>query len=89
MADATAEISKSAAKKAEKQAKMAAEKAAKAAKQSLPVVGGKKTDDIIGVSIHNRMTDFTVYFLFASAIDLWTFADAALLNPDNRVFKDS
>jgi prolyl-tRNA synthetase len=46
------EQSKSALKKAEKQAKMAAEKAAKAAKQAaLPVVGGKKTDDIIGITV--------------------------------------
>ena len=49
--EASAEQSKSALKKAEKQAKLAAEKAAKAAKKSnLPVVGGKKTDDIIGIT---------------------------------------
>ncbi|KAK7927191.1 hypothetical protein PG985_004189 [Apiospora marii] len=53
MADAAApEQSKSAMKKAEKEAKKAAEKAAKAAKQAtLPVVGGKKTDDIIGITV--------------------------------------
>jgi prolyl-tRNA synthetase len=52
MADTAAgETSKSALKKAEKQAKMAAEKAAKAAKQSVAVVGGKKTDDIIGITL--------------------------------------
>ncbi|XWW93914.1 hypothetical protein V2A60_001853 [Cordyceps javanica] len=50
------EQSKSALKKAEKQAKMAAEKAAKAAKNAakqanLPVLGGKKTDDIIGITV--------------------------------------
>ncbi|KAK4099698.1 prolyl-tRNA synthetase [Parathielavia hyrcaniae] len=46
------EQSKSALKKAEKQAKMAAAKAEKAAKQSsLPVVGGKKTDEIIGITV--------------------------------------
>ncbi|RFU76548.1 proline--trna ligase [Trichoderma arundinaceum] len=51
-ADQPKEPSKSALKKAEKQAKMAAEKAAKAAKQAaLPVVGGKKTDDIIGITV--------------------------------------
>ncbi|KAI0848900.1 proline-tRNA ligase-like protein [Daldinia vernicosa] len=47
------EQSKSALKKAEKEAKKAAEKAAKAAKQAtLPVVGsgGKKVDDIIGIT---------------------------------------
>jgi len=45
------EPSKSALKKAEKQAKMAAAKAEKAAKQAaLPVVGGKKADDIIGIT---------------------------------------
>lgn len=48
-----AEPSKSALKKAEKEAKKAAEKAAKAAKQTtLPVVGGgKKADDIIGITV--------------------------------------
>jgi prolyl-tRNA synthetase len=52
MADnATGEVSKSALKKAEKQAKQAAEKAAKAAKQTVAVVGGKKTDDIIGITM--------------------------------------
>lgn len=53
MADAAPqEPSKSALKKAEKQAKLAAEKAAKAAKKAaLPVVGGKKTDDIIGITV--------------------------------------
>jgi prolyl-tRNA synthetase len=52
MADSPAvEISKSALKKAEKQAKQAAEKAAKATKQTaLPMVGGKKMDDIIGIT---------------------------------------
>jgi prolyl-tRNA synthetase len=45
------EPSKSALKKAEKQARLAAEKASKATKQAtLPVVGGKKTDDIIGIT---------------------------------------
>ena len=43
--------SKSAIKKAEKQAKQLAEKAAKAAKQaSIPIAGGKKADDIIGIT---------------------------------------
>lgn len=51
MGDST-EQSKSALKKAEKAAKMAVAKAEKAAKQaSLPVVGGKKTDDIIGITV--------------------------------------
>jgi prolyl-tRNA synthetase len=46
------EQSKSALKRAEKEAKKAAEKAAKAAKQaSLPVVGGKKQDDPIGITV--------------------------------------
>ncbi|KAL2170470.1 hypothetical protein VTG60DRAFT_4850 [Thermothelomyces hinnuleus] len=46
------EQSKSAQKKAEKQAKAAAAKAEKAAKQaSLPVVGGKKSDEIIGITV--------------------------------------
>lgn len=54
--EAVAEQSKSALKKAEKQAKMAADKAAKAAKNAakqanLPVVGGKKADDIIGITV--------------------------------------
>jgi prolyl-tRNA synthetase len=52
MSEGSAEPSKSALKKAEKQAKLAAEKAAKAAKQAaLPVVGGKKTDDTIGITV--------------------------------------
>ena len=53
MADvAEAGPSKSALKKAEKQAKMAAEKAAKAAKAaSLPLVGGKKAEDTIGMTV--------------------------------------
>lgn len=52
MADAVVEPSKNALKKAAKDAKMAAEKAAKAAKQAtLPVVGGKKVDDIIGITV--------------------------------------
>ena len=50
--EGAAEQSKSALKKAEKQARLAAEKAAKAAKQSnLPVVGGKKADEIIGITV--------------------------------------
>ncbi|OAA76758.1 prolyl-tRNA synthetase [Akanthomyces lecanii RCEF 1005] len=54
--EGVAEQSKSALKKAEKQAKMAADKAAKAAKNaakqtSVPVVGGKKADDIIGITV--------------------------------------
>ncbi|EGY14108.1 hypothetical protein VD0002_g1305 [Verticillium dahliae] len=54
--------SKSALKKAEKQAKMAADKAAKAAKQaSLPVVGGKKTDDIIGITV-SKNEDFSAWY---------------------------
>lgn len=58
MADAAApaatEPSKSALKKAEKAAKMAqakAEKAAKAATHTVAVVGGKKADDIIGITV--------------------------------------
>jgi prolyl-tRNA synthetase len=50
--EGAAEQSKSALKKAEKQARFAAEKAAKAAKQTnLPVVGGKKADEIIGITV--------------------------------------
>ena len=46
------ETSKSALKKAEKQAKFAAAKAEKAAKQAaIPVVGGKKADEIIGITV--------------------------------------
>jgi prolyl-tRNA synthetase len=52
MADNTGETSKSALKKAAKQELMAAQKAAKAAKQAtVAVVGGKKTDDIIGITV--------------------------------------
>lgn len=55
------EQSKSAIKKAEKQAKMAAEKAAKAAKTTLPVAGGKKTDDIIGITL-SKEKDFSGWY---------------------------
>jgi prolyl-tRNA synthetase len=62
MADNPAEPSKSALKKAEKQAKMAAEKAAKAAKQAaLPIVGGKKTDDIIGITV-SKADNFSAWY---------------------------
>ncbi|KAL2760187.1 hypothetical protein ACRALDRAFT_2024224 [Sodiomyces alcalophilus JCM 7366] len=54
--------SKSALKKAEKQAKMAAEKAAKASKKAaIPVVGGKKTDDIIGITVPKN-EDFSAWY---------------------------
>ncbi|KAB8297804.1 hypothetical protein EYC80_001602 [Monilinia laxa] len=54
--------SKSALKKAAKEAKMAADKAAKAAKQAaLPVVGGKKTDDIIGITV-KKSEDFSQWY---------------------------
>jgi prolyl-tRNA synthetase len=56
------EPSKSALKKAEKQAKMAADKATKAAKAAiLPVVGGKKADDIIGITT-NKSEDFSAWY---------------------------
>ncbi len=58
----TKEQSKSALKKAEKQAKMAAAKAEKAAKQaSLPVVGGKKADDIIGITV-SKTENFSQWY---------------------------
>jgi prolyl-tRNA synthetase len=60
-ADGPIELSKSAIKKAEKQAKMAADKAAKAAKATLPVVGGKKTDDIIGITM-SKEKDFSGWY---------------------------
>ncbi|KAL2262271.1 hypothetical protein VTK26DRAFT_1953 [Humicola hyalothermophila] len=56
------EQSKSAQKKAEKQAKMAAAKAEKAAKQAaLPVHGGKKTDDIIGITV-SKTENFSQWY---------------------------
>ncbi len=58
------EQSKSAQKKAEKQAKMAAakaEKSAKQGKQALPVVGGKKTDDIIGITV-SKSDNFSQWY---------------------------
>lgn len=58
---AAAEQSKSALKKAEKQARVAAEKAAKAAKATLPVVGGKKTDDTIGITV-SKEADFSAWY---------------------------
>jgi prolyl-tRNA synthetase len=61
MADTT-EQSKSAAKKAEKAAKMAAAKAEKAAKQAtVAVVGGKKTDDIIGITV-SKIENFSQWY---------------------------
>ncbi|KAG5938359.1 hypothetical protein E4U60_001397 [Claviceps pazoutovae] len=60
--EAPAEQSKSALKKAEKQAKLAADKAAKAAKKaSLPIVGGKKTDDIIGIT-NSKAENFSAWY---------------------------
>ncbi|CAG8957825.1 hypothetical protein HYFRA_00000165 [Hymenoscyphus fraxineus] len=63
MADQAAEPpSKSALKKAEKQAKMAADKLAKASKQAaLPVVGGKKVDDIIGITV-SKSDNFSAWY---------------------------
>lgn len=68
MADSTAQEfaqegpSKSALKKAAKEAKLAADKAAKAAKQAaLPVGGGKKTDDIIGITV-KKSEDFSQWY---------------------------
>jgi prolyl-tRNA synthetase len=58
---APAETSKSALKKAEKQAKMAADKAAKAAKNALVVGQGKKTDDIIGITV-SKEEDFSAWY---------------------------
>ncbi len=58
------EQSKSAQKKAEKQAKMAAakaEKSAKHGKQAIPVVGGKKTDDIIGITV-SKADNFSQWY---------------------------
>jgi len=62
MADNAEGPSKSAMKKAEKQAKMAADKAAKAAKQAtVAVVGGKKTDDIIGITV-SKSENFSAWY---------------------------
>lgn len=62
MADNAEGPSKSALKKAEKQAKQAAEKAAKAAKQAaLPVVGGKKSEDIIGMTV-TKADNFSAWY---------------------------
>ncbi|KAK3307373.1 uncharacterized protein B0T15DRAFT_175018 [Chaetomium strumarium] len=70
------EQSKSALKKAEKQAKMAAAKAEKAAKQAtVPVVGGKKTDDIIGITV-SKSENFSQWYqevvLKAELIEYYT-----------------
>lgn len=58
---ASAETSKNALKKAEKQATMAVNKAAKAAKTALPAVGGKKADEIIGIT-STKDTDFSSWY---------------------------
>lgn len=70
------EQSKSALKKAEKAAQMAAKKAEKAAKQaSLPVVGGKKADDIIGITV-KKSENFSQWYqevvLKAELIEYYT-----------------
>ncbi|KAL2164881.1 hypothetical protein VTH06DRAFT_177 [Thermothelomyces fergusii] len=70
------EQSKSAQKKAEKQAKAAAAKAEKAAKQaSLPVVGGKKSDEIIGITV-SKAENFSQWYqevvLKAEMIEYYT-----------------
>jgi prolyl-tRNA synthetase len=50
------ELSKSATKKAEKKAKAGAAKAEQAAKQAaLPVLAGKKADDIIGITVSKEV----------------------------------
>lgn len=60
--DGAAEPSKSALKKAEKQAKLSAEKAAKAVKKAtLPVMGPKKTDDIIGITV-SKAENFPAWY---------------------------
>ncbi|PHH64420.1 hypothetical protein CDD81_4641 [Ophiocordyceps australis] len=61
--DTPGEPSKSALKKAEKQARLAAEKATKAAKKAttVPVVGGKKTDDIIGITV-SKNDNFSAWY---------------------------
>ncbi|EAA26671.2 prolyl-tRNA synthetase [Neurospora crassa] len=68
--------SKSALKKAEKAAQMAAKKAEKAAKQAtLPVVGGKKADDIIGITV-KKSENFSQWYqevvLKAELIEYYT-----------------
>lgn len=74
--DQATEQSKSALKKAEKEAKRAAEKAAKAAKQTtLAVGGGKKADDIIGIT-SSKADNFAQWYqevvLKAEMIDYYT-----------------
>lgn len=60
--EAPKEQSKSALKKAEKAAKMAADKAAKAAKQAaLPVVGGKKAEEIMGITV-SKAENFPAWY---------------------------
>ncbi|KAE8447715.1 hypothetical protein EG329_010522 [Mollisiaceae sp. DMI_Dod_QoI] len=62
MADNPAEPSKSALKKAEKQARLAAEKLAKQAKQAtVAVVGGKKADDIMGMTV-SKTENFPAWY---------------------------
>lgn len=62
MADQPSEPSKSSIKKAEKAAKMNAEKLAKKAKQATLAVGqGKKTDDIIGMTV-KKEEDFPTWY---------------------------
>ncbi|KAJ2904458.1 prolyl-tRNA synthetase [Zalerion maritima] len=76
MSEPAAEPSKSALKKAEKATRMAAQKAEKAAKQaSVAVVGGKKTDDIIGITV-TKAENFPLWYqevvLKAEMIEYYT-----------------
>ena len=71
-----AKQSKSALKKAEKTAKMTAQKAEKAAKKApLPIVAGKKTEDIIGITT-SKSDNFPAWYqevvLKAEMIDYYT-----------------
>jgi len=70
------EQSKSAQKKAEKAAKMQQQKAEKDAKKAaLPIVGGKKTDDIIGITV-SKAENFSQWYqevvLKAELIEYYT-----------------
>jgi len=61
-ATAAVEPSKSALKKAQKAAKVAEEKAAKATKQTaVAMVGGKKGDDIIGITV-SKAENFSAWY---------------------------
>ncbi|KAK3389626.1 proline-tRNA ligase-like protein [Podospora didyma] len=88
--DTTSKAAQNALKKAEKAQKMAAAKAEKALKQSsLPVVGGKKEGDIIGITV-SKEEDFSAWYqevvLKAELIEYYTEISGFFILRPNTMF---